>query len=101
MAARTPFSKVELDEIWKSGKCDTMVCAWRMQIQGKSIREIAREISRDPSMVSRELRASKADSNAYQHAKRPNVYKLDANPTLKQIVEDGLNKQILLTFKTR
>lgn len=71
---------------------------------GKSKRQIAREINRAPSTVTREIkrnapyarhpyRASKADSNAYIRAKRPKVCKLDANPKLKRFVEDGLNQK--------
>jgi len=72
--------------------------------QGKSKRQIARQINRAPSTITREIkrnaplpcheyRASIAERNAYKRARRPKVCKLDANPKLKQFVEDGLNQK--------
>jgi len=73
-------------------------------VQGKSKRQIAREINRAPSTVTREIKrnaplpchnyqASIAERNAYRRAKRPKACKLDMNPKLKQFVEDGLNQK--------
>jgi IS30 family transposase len=75
--------------------------------QDKGVREIAREIGRDPGTVSRELhrnaavrhgssgyRASVAQWKADMAAKRPKVAKLVANPRLRRYVEERLAGQI-------
>jgi len=61
----------------------------------KSVRQIATELSRSPSTVSREInknggvgkyRATAADASAWKNAKRPKSFKLDTAPFLKEIV---------------
>ncbi len=76
-------------------------------VQGHGVREIARQLSRDPSTISRELRrnaatrsgqrgyrAGVAQWKAQQSAKRPKVAKLAANPRLRGYVEDKLAGQV-------
>lgn len=66
-----------------------------------SLREIARQLSRAPSTISREVkrhggvrayRASKADSNAWENAKRPKTCKLKLNPTLCYVIAQKLKR---------
>ena len=68
---------------------------------GLSLREIARRLGRDPSTVCREVdnnggrtnyRAAKADKQAEQRRRRPQVCKLESSPTLCQVVRDKLNE---------
>ena len=65
----------------------------------KSIRQIAKELSRSPSTICREInknggvtkyQASKADASAWKEAKRPKLFKLDRFPLLKEIINDKL-----------
>ncbi len=66
---------------------------------GKSVRQIATELSRAPSTVSREInknggvgkyQASTADASAWKNAKRPKPFKLDTTPLLKETVIEKL-----------
>ena len=66
---------------------------------GKSMRQIAGELGRAPSTVSRELarnmrqrgyRAHIAESNAWQRARRPKVCLLNRHPRLRQVVIEKL-----------
>jgi IS30 family transposase len=68
-----------------------------------SIRQIAAELGRDPSTISRELRrnAHPGNGNYRPHAAhkralarrpRPKIRKIDANPQLRQIIEHGLRQ---------
>lgn len=66
----------------------------------RSIRDIARQISRSPSTVARELnrngrrsryRAVDADQAAFNRARRPKLCKLNLNITLRDIVADKLS----------
>lgn len=74
-----------------------------LKAQGKGVREIAREIGRDPGTVSRELRRNAATRGgkpvyravvaqwkAQQAAKRPKSAKLVSNPRLRAYVQDRL-----------
>lgn len=78
-----------------------------LRAQGKGVREIAREIGRDPGTVSRELRrnaatrggkleyrASVAQWKADMAAKRPKVAKLVANTQLHAYVHERLSGEI-------
>lgn len=78
-----------------------------LKAQGKGVREIAREIGRDPGTVSRELRrnaatrggkleyrASVAQWKADMAAKRPKTAKLVADPRLHAYVQERLSGQI-------
>lgn len=78
-----------------------------LRAQGAGVRQIAREIGRDPSTVSRELRrnaatrgskaeyrASVAQWKAELTAKRPKVAKLVTNPKLYAYVQERLSGQI-------
>lgn len=78
-----------------------------LKAQGKGVREIAREIGRDPATVSRELRrnaATRAGSTGYRAsvaqwkadmaAKRPKPAKLVTNPRLRAYVQERLSGQI-------
>jgi IS30 family transposase len=78
-----------------------------LRVQGKGVREIARAISRDPGMVSRELRrnaATRSGSSGYRAsvaqwkadmaARRPKAAKLVANPRLHAYVQERLSGQI-------
>jgi IS30 family transposase len=78
-----------------------------LKAQDKGVREIAREIGRDPGTVSRELRrnaatrggrleyrASVAQWKADLAAKRPKAAKLVANPRLHAYVQERLSGQI-------
>ena len=71
--------------------------------KGCGVREIARQIKRDPGTISRELRrnaATRPDSSGYRaitaqwhadrRAKRPKVAKLAANEALRSYVQDRL-----------
>lgn len=75
--------------------------------QGASMRQIARELGRAPSTISRELRrnaatrsgkliyrASVAQWKAELVAQRPKTAKLVANPELREYVQDRLSGQI-------
>jgi IS30 family transposase len=66
---------------------------------GKSVRQIAADLSRSPSTISREInknggarkyRATIADASAWKKAKRPKLFKLDIAPLLKNIVIEKL-----------
>ena len=66
-----------------------------------SLREIARELGRAPSTVSREVarnggpasyRASRADAGAWQRARRPKTPKLATNLSLQQFVAEKLGQ---------
>ena len=68
---------------------------------GLSLRAIARGLGRDPSTVSREVdhnggrtnyRAAKADKQAEQRRRRPQVCKLTSSPSLCQVVRDKLKE---------
>ena len=74
-----------------------------LQAQGAGVREIARQLNRAPSTISRELRrnaatrsggfeyrASTAQWHSDRSAKRPKVAKLAANKRLKRYVQDRL-----------
>jgi len=78
-----------------------------LMVQGKGVREIARQIGRDPATISRELRrnaatrghtvdyrASVAQWKADMVARRPKVAKLVANPRLHAYVQERLSGQI-------
>ena len=66
---------------------------------GKSARQMATELSRSPSTISREInknggagkyRATTADASAWKNAKRPKLFKLDIAPLLKKVVIEKL-----------
>src|SRR3954451_20448413 len=74
-----------------------------LRAEGKGVREIAREIGRSPSTISRELRrnaakrsgrmgyrASVAQWHAEQRAKRPKAAKLAVNDKLREYVAERL-----------
>ena len=78
-----------------------------LRVQGAGVRQIARQLGRDPSTVSRELRrnaatrggkldyrASVAQWKADLVARRPKKAKLVANRQLRDYVEDRLSGQI-------
>jgi len=78
-----------------------------LKAKGCGVREIARQLKRSPSTISRELRrnaATRTDSSGYRasnaqwhanrRAKRPKVAKLAANEPLRAYVEDRLSGQI-------
>ena len=69
---------------------------------GKSARQIATELSRSPSTISREInknggigkyRATTADASAWKKAKRPKLFKLNTVPLLKKIVIEKLESK--------
>jgi IS30 family transposase len=75
-----------------------------MKAQGAGVRQIARQLGRDPSTISRELRRNAATrggrveyraTNAQWHAdrrvRRPKVAKLVTNKRLRQYVQDRLD----------
>ncbi len=75
-----------------------------LKAKGCGVREIARQVGRDPSTISRELRrnaATRPDSSGYRaiaaqwHAdrrtKRPKVAKLAANEALQSYIQDRLS----------
>jgi len=75
-----------------------------LKAQGCGVREIARQVKRSPSTISRELRrnaATRAGSSGYRainaqwhadrRARRPKVAKLAANETLQTYVQDRLS----------
>jgi IS30 family transposase len=75
-----------------------------LRAKGTGVREIARQVQRSPSTISRELRrnaATRTDSAGYRavnaqwhadrRAKRPKVAKLAANETLQSYVQDRLS----------
>ena len=74
-----------------------------MRAKGKGVREIARELGRDPGTISRELRRNAATRSgkseyralvaqwkAQESAKRPKVAKLVVNNALREYVQDRL-----------
>ena len=74
-----------------------------LSAQGKGVRQIAREIGRDPGTVSREVRRNAATRSgkhvyravvaqwkAQQAAKRPKIAKLVTNDRLREYVQDRL-----------
>ena len=78
-----------------------------LRAEGKGVREIAREIGRSPSTISRELRrnaatrcgrmdyrASVAQWHAEQRAKRPKPAKLAVNDRLREYVAERLAGQV-------
>ncbi|WP_430625793.1 IS30 family transposase [Streptomyces sp. NBC_01264] len=78
-----------------------------LKAQGKGVREIARDVGRDPGTISRELRrnaatragrrdyrASVAQWKADMAARRPKAAKLVANPRLHAYVQERLSGQI-------
>ena len=78
-----------------------------LKAQGRGVREIARDIGRDPGTISRELRrnvatrsgkvdyrASVAQWKADMAARRPKPAKLVANPRLHAYVQERLSGQI-------
>ncbi len=78
-----------------------------LKVQGAGVRQIARELSRDPATISRELRrnaatrggkleyrASVAQWKAELVARRPKPSKLVANPRLHSYVQERLSGQI-------
>jgi len=78
-----------------------------LKAKGCGVREIARQMNRSPSTISRELRrnaATRTDSSGYRainaqwhadrRAKRPKVAKLAANEPLRGYVENRLSGQI-------
>jgi transposase-like protein len=78
-----------------------------LNAQGEGVREIARQIGRDPGTISRELRrnaatrggnldyrASVAQWKAGMAARRPKAAKLLANPRLHAYVQERLSGQI-------
>jgi IS30 family transposase len=79
-----------------------------LRVRGCGVREIARQLSRSPSTISRELRrnaatrggtldyrATTAQWHADRRARRPKVAKLAANALLKQYVQDRLGGLIV------
>jgi IS30 family transposase len=75
-----------------------------LRAQGAGVREIARQLGRSPSTISRELRrnaatrsggfeyrATTAQWHADQRARRPKPAKLAANPELRRYVQDRLS----------
>ncbi len=79
-----------------------------LKARGKGVRQIAREVGRDPATVSRELRrnaatrsgkveyrASVAQWKADLAARRPKAAKLVANPALRDYVQERLSGQIV------
>ncbi|WP_240312503.1 IS30 family transposase [Janibacter anophelis] len=80
-----------------------------LRAQNKGVREIARQVGRDPGTISRELRrnaatrggkleyrASVAQWKADLAARRPKAAKLVTNPRLRSYVQDRLSGQITL-----
>ena len=78
-----------------------------LRAQGAGVREIARQIGRDPSTVSRELlrnastrtynldyKASIAQWHAERRARRPKVAKLVANDRLRDYVQERLSGEV-------
>ncbi|MEU8952107.1 IS30 family transposase [Streptomyces sp. NPDC048489] len=78
-----------------------------LNAQGKGVREIAREVARDPGTISRELRRNAATRNGKREyratvaqwksdlaARRPKTSKLVANPRLHAYVQERLSGQI-------
>ncbi len=78
-----------------------------LRAEGKGVREIAREIGRSPSAISRELRrnaatrsgrldyrASVAQWHAEQRAKRPKAAKLAINDQLREYVAERLAGEV-------
>lgn len=80
-----------------------------LRAQNRGVREIAREVGRDPATISRELRrnaatrggkleyrASVAQWKAELMARRPKPAKLVTNPQLHEYVQDRLNGSVRL-----
>jgi len=74
-----------------------------LRVRGQGVREIARQLDRSPSTISRELRrnaatrgggfeyrATTAQWHAEMRARRPKPAKLTANPELRRYVQDRL-----------
>jgi len=68
-------------------------------VSNLTVREIASQLGRSPSTISREInrnggyetyRATQADQNAWKRARRPKHCKLACNPSLAQVVEAKL-----------
>jgi IS30 family transposase len=68
-------------------------------VAGESLRAIAQRLRRAPSTVSREIRrhggvatyrAARADSEAWDFARRPKECRLSTHPKLRQVVEEKL-----------
>jgi IS30 family transposase len=79
-----------------------------LSANGSGVRDIARQLTRSPSTISRELRrnaATRSGSSGYrattaqwhadQRAKRPKVAKLAANDRLRDYVQDRLDGKIV------
>ena len=79
-----------------------------LRARGSGVREIARQLGRSPSTISRELRrnaatrggnldyrATAAQWHADQRAKRPKIAKLAANDELRRYVQDRLGGVIV------
>jgi IS30 family transposase len=78
-----------------------------LRAQGSGVREIARQLGRAPSTISRELqrnaalrtgrpeyRASTAQTHADRRARRPKPAKLAVNPELRRYVQDRLAGEV-------
>jgi IS30 family transposase len=78
-----------------------------LKAKGCGVREIARQLGRDPSTISRELRrnaATRTDSSGYRgltaqwhadrRARRPKIAKLAVNDALREYVQDRLAGKI-------
>jgi IS30 family transposase len=74
-----------------------------LRARGRGVREIARQLGRSPSTISRELRRNAAARGGYldyrattaqwhadRRARRPKMAKLAANDALRQYVQDRL-----------
>ncbi|HCS56184.1 MAG TPA: IS30 family transposase [Gordonia polyisoprenivorans] len=79
-----------------------------LRVQGKGIRDIAEQLGRSPSTISRELRrnaatrsgtieyrASVAQWKAEMFARRPKPTKLETNPELREYVHDRLSGNVV------
>ena len=88
------------------GRCLTFVEREDIAVRrgrGEGVRQIADELGRSPSTISRELRrnaerdggyrASSAHARAYQRASRPKPTKLASNPPLRDRVQIDLKKK--------
>jgi len=79
-----------------------------LKVQGHGVREIARQIGRSASTISRELRRNAATRGGYveyrattaqwhakRRARRPKAAKLTINPTLRNYVQNRLNGSLI------